>query len=145
MHADRFFDSDPTVRRIARSLYEETSRLPIISPHGHVDPRLLADDAPFPEPTSLFILPDHYVLRMLYSRGIPMESLGIAPKGGGPYERDLRKIWQTFGENYYLFRGTPSSVWLDYQFREVFGVTKALDVETASEIYDEIRERLASP
>lgn len=145
MHAERFFDSDPTVRRIARSLYDETSRLPIISPHGHVDPQILADDSPFPEPTSLFILPDHYVLRMLYSRGIPMETLGIAPKGGGPYERDRRKIWQTFGEHYYLFRGTPSSAWLDYQFREVFGITKDLDVETASEIYDEIREKLASP
>jgi glucuronate isomerase len=145
MHADRFFDPDPTVRRIARSLYDETSTLPIISPHGHVDPKILADDSPFPEPTSLFILPDHYVLRMLYARGIPMEALGIAPKGGGPYERDLRKIWQKFGEHYYLFRGTPSSVWLNYQFREVFDVTKDLNVETASEIYDEIREKLASP
>jgi glucuronate isomerase len=145
MHADRFFDPDPTIRRIARSLYEDTSALPIISPHGHVDPALLADDAPFPEPTSLFILPDHYVLRMLYSRGIPLEDLGIAPKGGGRFESDPRRIWQRFAEHYYLFRGTPSAAWLDYQFREVFGITSALTIETASEIYDEIREKLASP
>ena len=76
MHEDRFFDSDPSVRRLARTIYERTSALPIVSPHGHVDPRLLADDAPFPEPTALFILPDHYVLRMLYSQGAPLERLG---------------------------------------------------------------------
>jgi glucuronate isomerase len=145
MHADRFFDPDPAIRRVARTLYEETSALPIISPHGHVDPRLLADDSPFPEPTALFILPDHYVLRMLYSQGVPMEALGIPPAGGGEYERDPRRIWQTFAEHVYLLRGTPSSVWLQYQFEEVFGVTKALDGTTGGAVYDEIREKLGSP
>jgi glucuronate isomerase len=145
MHADRFFDADPSVRRIARSLYDETSSLPIVSPHGHVDPRILADDTPFPEPTALFILPDHYVLRMLYSRGISMESLGIAPRDGGAYERDPRRIWQTFGDHYFLFRGTPSRAWLDYQFEEVFGVRRSLTGSTAAAIYDEIAEKLRSP
>jgi glucuronate isomerase len=145
MHADRFFEADPTIRRIARSLYEETSALPIVSPHGHVDPAILANDSPFPEPTSLFILPDHYVLRMLYSRGIPLEDLGIAPRGGGRHETDPRKIWHRFADHYYLFRGTPSAAWLDYQFSEVFGITSILSVETAAEMYDEIREKLASP
>src|SRR5207344_2633978 len=109
MHNDRFFDPDPSVLRLARSLYAETSALPIISPHGHVDPKILADNTPFPEPTALIVLPDHYVLRMLYSRGIPMEALGIARRDGlGTVERDPRRIWKTFGECYYLFRGTPS-------------------------------------
>lgn len=145
MHADRFFDPDPAVRRIARALYEETSPLPIVSPHGHVDPAILAGDTPFPEPAALFILPDHYVLRMLYSRGIPMEDLGIPPRDGGEYQRDPRAIWQVFADHYDLFRGTPSSAWLEYQFREVFGVTTDLDGTTAQAIYDDIGEKLASP
>jgi len=72
LHEDRYFDADPSVRRAARSIYDETRALPLVCPHGHVDPRLLADDSPFPEPTSLFLLPDHYILRMLHSRGVPL-------------------------------------------------------------------------
>ena len=163
MHEDRFFDSDASVRRLARTIYERTSALPIVSPHGHVDPRLLAEDAPFPEPTALFILPDHYVLRMLYSQGVPLERLGIEPKGSVPdpdksvgpvplrnqgqaplLERDPRRIWQLFAEHYYLFRGTPTAAWLDYQFEHIFGIQESLDAGSAQGIYDEIAERLAT-
>lgn len=145
LHEDRYFDPDPTVRRIARELYEEIKDLPIVGPHGHVDPRILAEDTPFPEPTALIIIPDHYVFRMLYSRGIPLEALGIPTRDGGPVETDPRKIWQIFGEHYYLFRGTPTGAWLDYEFYHVFGIRKKLTGETAQAIYDEILEKLSSP
>jgi glucuronate isomerase len=146
MHEDRFFDPDPTIRRHARALYEETARLPIVSPHGHVDPRILADDTAFPEPTALIILPDHYVLRMLYSQGIPMERLGIRPADHrAAFEQDPRRIWQTFGDHYHLFHGTPSSAWLNYQFAEVFGIREPLNGASAARIYDAIAEKLASP
>jgi len=145
LHEDRFFDPDPAVRRIARELYQGTRDLPIVSPHGHVDPRLLADDAPFPEPTALILTPDHYLLRMLYSQGVPLERLGIAPRDGGPAERDPRRIWQVFGEHYRLFRGTPSDAWLSYEFYHVFGVRTRLTGATAQKVYDEIAEKLASP
>jgi glucuronate isomerase len=142
---DRYFDPDPSVRGIARDLYERTRNLPIISPHGHVDPQLLADDAPLPEPTALIVLPDHYIVRMLYSRGIPMERLGIRPRDGGDAERDPRRIWQLLGEHYHAFRGTPTDAWLSYELYHVFGVRKKLGGGTAQAIYDEISERLASP
>lgn len=145
LHEDRYFDPDPTVRRIARELYEEIKDLPIVGPHGHVDPRILAEDSPFPEPTALIIIPDHYVFRMLYSRGLPLEALGIARRDGGPVETDPRKIWQIFGEHYHLFRGTPTGAWLDYEFYHVFGIRKKLTGETAQAIYDEILEKLSSP
>jgi glucuronate isomerase len=142
---DRYFDPAPSVRRIARALYEETRDLPIVSPHGHVDPRLLADDAPFPEPATLIIQPDHYLLRMLYSQGVPLERLGITPKDGVPVEQDPRKIWQHLGDHYHLFRGTPTGAWLGYELHEVFGVRKKLNEATAQAIYEEIAEKLASP
>ena len=145
MHEDRCFDPDPGVRRVARELYAETRDLPIVSPHGHVDPRLLADDEPFPEPTALIVLPDHYILRMLYSRGIPLERLGIPPREGGDAERDPRKIWQLLGDHYHLFRGTPTAMWLDYEIHQVFQVKTPLEVSTAQVVYDEIREKLAAP
>ena len=146
MHPDRGFDPDPGVRRVARALYEETRALPIVSPHGHVDPRVLADDAPFPEPAALLVLPDHYILRMLYSRGIPLERLGVAPgHGGGDVERDPRKIWQLLADHVHLFRGTPTALWLEYELAEVFGVAEPLDTASAQPIYDEIQEKLASP
>src|SRR5262245_54022589 len=119
LHADRFFDSDPEIRRAARSLYEETSALPLICPHGHVDAALLANDDPFPEPASLIVIPDHYVVRMLYSRGVPMETLGIPTRDGTSTETDPRRIWQTFGDNAYLFQATPSGAWLDHELHDV--------------------------
>jgi glucuronate isomerase len=142
---DRFFDPDPAVRRAARQVYEETSRLPLICPHGHVDARLLADNSAFPEPTGLLIEPDHYILRMLYSRGIPLEQLGVPTRDGSVVETDRRRIWNTFAAHYYLFRGTPTGVWLDHELFEVFGVRARLGADTGDAVYDEIAEKLASP
>src|SRR3954467_5028129 len=144
-HPDRFFDPEPTVRDVARSLYEETRELPLICPHGHVEPSLLAGNDPFPEPAALLIVPDHYIFRMLYSQGVPMESLGIPTRDGTPVETDPREIWQTFAEHYYLFRGTPTGVWLDHELFDLFEVRGKLDGGSAQFVYDQIAERLASP
>ena len=145
LHEDRFFDSDPAIRRVARTLYDETRALPLVCPHGHVDPSWLALDAPFPEPTALIVTPDHYIFRMLYSRGIAMEALGIPSRDGTRVEDDPRVIWQLFGENYYLFRGTPTGVWLDHELHELFGVREKLTGATAQGIYDEIATQLRRP
>ncbi len=130
---------------MARALYDETRELPLICPHGHVDPALLHENAPFPEPTALLITPDHYIFRMLYSRGVSMESLGIPTRDGTAVERDPRSIWQRFADNYYLFRGTPTGVWLDHELYDLFEVRVKLDGGSALVVYDQIAERLASP
>jgi len=143
--ADRYFDPDPAQRRIARDLYDSVADLPLLCPHGHVDPRLFSDEeAVFGTPTELLIIPDHYVFRMLYSQGIPMESLGIPRVDGGPVEQDHRKVWQVFAENFYLFRGTPSGIWLSNELHEVFGfgVEEKLTASTGQAIYDQIAEKL---
>jgi glucuronate isomerase len=143
---DRYFDPDSTQRHIARELYESAADLPIISPHGHVDPRLFADeDATFDTPAELLIIPDHYVFRMLYSQGIPLESLGIPRADDVPVEQDHRQIWQIFADNFYLFRGTPSGAWLAHELHVVFGVEEKLTGETAQAIYDQIEAKLALP
>lgn len=145
LHDDRFFDPDPTVRGIARELYAGTRDLPIVGPHGHVDPALLAENRPFPEPTALILIPDHYIFRMLYSQGIRLEALGIPTRDGTEVEQDPRAIWQIFAEHWYLFRGTPTGAWLDHEFHEVFGIRQKLSGDTAQEIYDEIAEKLTLP
>jgi glucuronate isomerase len=145
LHEDRFFDPNPAIRSAARALYEETRELPLICPHGHVDPRLLAENEPFPEPTALLIIPDHYIFRMLYSRGVSMESLGVPTADGTPVEADPREIWQRFAERYYLFRGTPTGAWFDQELHDLFGIRVKLDAGSGQLIYDQIAERLASP
>ena len=145
LHPDRFFSPDPAVRRIARELYASVADLPLVCPHGHVPPTLLADDDPFPEPTALLITPDHYIFRMLYSQGVPMETLGIPTRDGAPVEADPRVVWQRFADHYPLFLGTPTRAWLDYVFAEVFGVDQKLTSETAPEIYEHIDARLQEP
>ena len=145
LHPDRLFPSDPVVRAIAQRLYAQIKDLPIVSPHGHTDPRWFADDANFENATALLLLPDHYVFRMLYSQGIKLEELGIRRKDGAVVESDYRKIFHIFAKHYYLFRGTPSRIWLDSVFHDVFGLTVALSEATADLYYDTINEQLAKP
>ncbi|HLU08527.1 MAG TPA: glucuronate isomerase [Oceanobacillus sp.] len=143
---DRYFSPDPTQRKIARTLYEQVADLPLICPHGHVDPCLFADpDYRFGSPTELLIIPDHYIFRMLYSQGVRLETLGIPTKDGTPVENDHRKIWQIFAEHFYLFRATPTGMWLTYEFEKVFGVQEKLTGESAQRIYDQIDDRLKKP
>jgi glucuronate isomerase len=145
LHPDRFFSSDPSIRAIARELYQRVADLPLVCPHGHVDPQLLATNEPFPDPTELIVIPDHYVFRMLYSQGISLECLGIPRVDGGPVEPDRRQIWQLFGEHFYLFRGTPTACWLAHELQEVFGITETLNGANALEIYDQIAAALERP
>jgi glucuronate isomerase len=142
LHPDRFFDADPAIRRSARELYAETRDLPLVCPHGHVDPALLADDAHFPEPTALLIIPDHYIFRMLYSQGVALEDLGVPARDGTAVERDPRRIWQRVADHWHLFRGTPTGAWMAHELHELFGVREKLGSGSAMRIYDQIAERL---
>lgn len=138
----RFFDSDEKIRQIAFDLFSNVKDLPIISPHGHVDPALLANNEPFSDPIELFIIPDHYIYRMLFSQGITLEELGIPTIDGTKVETDHRKIWQIFGDNFYLFAGTPTDVWLKHEFVEVFGIEEKLNSKNAMDIYYRIQAKL---
>jgi len=143
---DRYFDPDPRQKEIARHLYDRVKNLPLICPHGHVDPRMFSDPRySFGSPADLLIIPDHYVFRMLYSQGIPLEKLGIPRRDGVEVERDHRKIWQTFADHFYLFRGTPTGVWLAHELVSVFGVEEKLTGESAQRIYDQIAAKLTTP
>ena len=145
LHPDRLFPADPATRAIARDLYEPIRGLPILSPHGHTDPAWFATDAPFADPSSLLIVPDHYVFRMLYSQGVPLEALGVPTEDGSPVEGDPRRIWRSFAAHYHLFRGTPSRLWLDWVFAEVFGIDVRLEADTADLYYETIDAALKRP
>ena len=142
LNPDRLFPADTETRRIARRLYKEIRDLPIVSPHGHTDPSWFALDEPFPNAVDLLLVPDHYLVRMLYSQGVAMESLGVPTTDGTPVESDKRKIWRTFAEHYYLFRGTPSRSWLDHVFFEVFELGQSLATDNADDLFDAINEKL---
>jgi glucuronate isomerase len=145
LHPDRLFPADPDTRSIARRLYGEVADLPIVSPHGHCDPAWFAADAPFADPAALLITPDHYLLRMLHSAGVSLESLGVALLNGDAYETDPREIWRRFAAHYFRFAGTPSRLWLDFVFAEVFGLTECLDATTADAQFDVIAAALETP
>lgn len=140
---DRLFPVDASLRSLARDLYQSVKDLPIISPHGHCDPRWFAENARFPNPAELFVIPDHYVFRMLVSQGIPMADLGVPRVDGGPIQTDPRTIWRTFARNFKLFRGTPSAMWLDHAFEHTFGLDVPLSEASADQCYDHIEARLA--
>ena len=140
LHEDRLFPADPETRGVARRLYDTIRDLSIVSPHGHTQAAWFAHNQPFPNPAKLFVQPDHYVYRMLYSQGVSLDSLEI----GADEIKDPRGVWKIFAEHYHLFRGTPTRMWLDYAFQELFGLTERLSTKTADHYYDTIDEKLAT-
>ncbi|MFN3820244.1 glucuronate isomerase [Blastomonas sp.] len=146
LHPDRLFPADSDIRAITRRLYDSVRALPIISPHGHTDPHWFAHDAPFANASALLLQPDHYVFRMLYSQGVPLEALGLTPVSDeGAAKVDPREAWRILAGHYHLFRGTPSRMWLDWVFAEGFGIDVQLTAETSDVYYDRITDALATP
>lgn len=139
LHPDRLFPAEPSTRGIARELYDAIKALPIISPHGHTDPAWFATNAPFGNATEFLLQPDHYLFRMLYSQGVRLEELGI-----GGSDADPRAAWRILASHYHLFRGTPSHIWLDWVFAEVFGLDVRLEADTSDLYYDTITAALAT-
>ena len=144
LHDDRLFPPDPTVRAIARALYTSIRRMPIISPHGHTDPAWFADNQPFGNATDLLLARDHYLFRMLYSQGVSLESSGVSSRRGGP-STGPRAAWRLFAGRFRLFHGTPSWLWLNHVFAEVFGLDVVLDESTADHYFDKIGAALTTP
>ncbi|WP_043920073.1 glucuronate isomerase [Jannaschia aquimarina] len=141
LHPDRLFPPDPTTRKIARALYDTVADAPIVSPHGHTDPRWWGEDPAFTDAAELFVMPDHYVTRMLFSQGMSFAQLGIGEEAEG----DRRAIWRRFAEGYHLFRGTPSRLWIDHALSEVFGLSERLSPANADAQFDAIADALARP
>lgn len=139
LHPDRLLPAEPATRLIARQLYDSVASLPIVSPHGHTDPAWFAKNEAFGDATDLLLKPDHYIFRMLYSQGIPLEALGV-----GDSLADPREAWRLFASHYHLFRGTPSRMWLDWVFAAVFGMKVQFGAATSDLYYDSITESLAS-
>jgi glucuronate isomerase len=139
-HPDRLLPAEPAVRAIARRLYDAVRRLPIVSPHGHVDPRTLLDDVPFTDPAALLVTPDHYVTRLLHASGVPLADLGVGR--GVLTKAESRAVWRRLCENWHVFRGTPVRYWLESELAEIFEVGLRPSAESADEIYDQIAERL---
>ncbi|MGL4637921.1 MAG: glucuronate isomerase [Beijerinckiaceae bacterium] len=142
LHPDRLFPADDRTRGIARVLYSGIKDLPVISPHGHTEPVWYARNEAFSDPATLFVKPDHYVFRMLYSQGVSLESLGVPRADGGATESDNRAIWRLFAKHFHLFRGTPTRLWFEQAMEDVFGIAERLTEANADRLYEAIAEKL---
>ncbi|GLI27815.1 uronate isomerase [Agromyces rhizosphaerae] len=141
LDGDRLLPLDPRTREIARELYAVVADAPILSPHGHVDPRMLADDQPFADPTELFVTHDHYVTRLLVASGASFAELGLDSNRSA----EPRDVWRILAANWHRFAGTASGYWLAHEFQTLFGITEELAPENADRLYDRIASTLADP
>jgi glucuronate isomerase len=142
-HPDRLLPVDPAVRGRAREIYESIRGLPIISPHGHVDPALLLDDRPFADPATLFVSPDHYVTRLMHASGVSLDVLGVGRSSLTSDE--AKRAWKVFCEHWHVYDGTPMQFWLVSELSEIFGITDVPGPATADSIYDQIAAKLGQP
>jgi glucuronate isomerase len=142
----RYLNADPFMRPVVQALYDGAARLPLVCPHGHVDPLLFSDENyHFGNPVELLIQPDHYVLRILHSQGVAYESLGIPARDGRPVEQDPRKIWQIFADHFYFYEATPVGLWIRDELGKVFGIEEKLTSTNAQKVYDVLQEQLNDP
>jgi glucuronate isomerase len=141
IHEDRLFPAEAGARKIAKALYAHVRALPILSPHGHTQASWFSRNEPFPDPAKLLVQPDHYIFRMLYSQGISLDDLEI----GHAELKDARKVWRIFASHYHLFRGTPTRMWMDFVFQEVFGLEERFSAKTADLYFDAISVKLRTP
>ena len=142
----RYLGPETHQAALAYDIYQPAATLPLICPHGHVEPAVFGDPQHvLGSPAELFIIPDHYVVRMLYSQGVPMDDLGLRRLDGGASERDHRAIWRRFAERFHLFRATPSGIWIGDELHDIFGIDTPLSAQTADVIYDAIEAQLRKP
>jgi glucuronate isomerase len=141
MDENRFLGND----RFAREIYEAMREFPILSPHGHVDPKILLENKPFQNPVELLITPDHYVTRMLFSQGVSYEAISIPHVDGSRSDVDPREVWRIFAEHWHAFRSTPSRIWIEEIFYTLFKIDKPLTIDRADYFYDSINEQLHTP
>lgn len=145
LNPDRLFPADERTRAIARTLYAGIRSAPIVSPHGHTEPSWYALNEAFADPATLFVKPDHYVFRMLFSQGVPLERLGVPRVDGGPVETDARAIWRVFAAHWGLFKGTPTRLWFEQSLEDVFGIDERLTPQNADALFDRIAAALGKP
>ena len=139
----RLFPADPSIRAIAIRLYKEIAELSIISPHGHTDPAWFSVNEHFSNAAELLLTPDHYLLRMLYSQGVELADLGICSVNNQSGKiATPREAWRIFAKHFYLFYGTPSAMWLNYVFANIFHITVQLNEQTADHYFDTVGECL---
>ncbi|GAA3873768.1 glucuronate isomerase [Leifsonia kafniensis] len=141
---DRLFPADPATRDVASGLYSRVADLPILSPHGHVDPALLLDNTPFGDPSELFIRYDHYVTRLMHAAGVQLSDLGIPDRTTGAAVATPREVWRTFCAHWYLYAGTASGYWLQHAFVEQFGIDLHPSIDNADALFDRIDAALAT-
>jgi glucuronate isomerase len=143
-HPDRLLPADPATLEVARDLYRSVATAPILSPHGHVDARVLLDDEPFGDPAALLITPDHYVLRLLHASGVTLDALGVAPTDGAPVAEG-REIWRALASHWDVFLGTPVRYWFETELHDVFGLSEQPSAANADEQYDQLAARIEAP
>ena len=141
LHPDRLLPVGGRTLKIARDLYESVVDLPIISPHGHTLPHWFADNQPMGDAADLFLTPDHYVLRLLYSHGISYDTMGV-PRTDGAEVASGRAAWKVLADHYHLFLGTPSRLWIDHSMNWAFGIEEPLAPDNADAYFDLITARL---
>jgi glucuronate isomerase len=141
MSHNRLFRGTEAEVALAGELYRLVEKLPIISPHGHVDPRMLVENKPFANPAELFIYFDHYVTRLLHAQGYALADLGK----GKTDDATARNAWNILCSNWHLFAGTASGYWLTATFSQLFGIDVTPNAENAQRLYEIISEQLAKP
>lgn len=140
---DRYLGCRAEALPLARELYQQMSAFPILAPHGHVNPALLAENLPFPDPVALLITPDHYITRMLASQGFGYEELDIPTQPGGvQLGINPENIWNILAANWRAFAGTPSRIWFEEILTEIFHIEIPFNPETAEKIYYQVSEVL---
>ena len=145
LHPDRLLPSRARgTRAIARRLYESVQRpADPFAARPYRSALVCAKTSPFPIPATLFVKPDHYVTRMLYSQGVTLEELGIARRDGKPVESrsapGLAALRRALSP---LSRHADARSGSTMRFATLFGFDERLCGKNADACFDQIARAL---
>lgn len=132
IHSDFLLNS-----AFARVLYHEyAAKMPIIDYHCHLNCKDIASNRQFNNLTEIWLEDDHYKWRAMRANGISEKYI----TGDAQPQEKFQKWAETVP---YTMRN-PLYHWTHLELKKPFGINKLLNDQSASEIYNQANDKLAS-
>ena len=130
-----FFGEDYLLQgESAKKIYSAIKDLPIIDYHCHLDDKAIKEDKTFSDIGELWLSGDHYKWRAMRLCGVPEDYIT-------GYKSINAKFYK-LAEIMPNLCGNPVYAWAHMELKQIFGIEKPLNSDTAEEIWNEANEKL---
>lgn len=120
-----------------KKIFASIKDLPILDAHNHANVKEIADNKNYTDIWQVEAATDHYVWELMRKRGVPERLI----TGDASNEEKWHALAAVFED----LVGNPTYEWIHLDLRRRLGITALINKETAKQIWDEAKARLARP